>query len=299
MTAEIHFFIGKGGVGKSTTSALTALHLAARGKETRLVSLDPAHNQGDIFAMSFTEKPKQVCDHLDVQEIDTVTWQKRYLQDARDHLRKTYLYESAFNLQDHFNVLQFSPGLEEHALMLAFEQVLSQSSHQDVILFDMAPTALALRFFSLPSLTLAWLDQLLHLRDLICQKKEIISRIKVGKHQFETDRVTQRLQSLIQRHTQLRDRFVAPTCHLHLVLNPDVLSQSEALRIQKQLADIDISISRILINKATPTDIDPTIRKTLAPAQATTLPLSDTSLLGLSVLREYLHDHPQIFQDWD
>lgn len=298
MAAEIHFFIGKGGVGKSTTSALTALHLAALGKETRLVSLDPAHNLGDLFAMKFSEKPKRVCDHLDVQEIDTAAWQKRYLKDTRDHLRQTYLYQSAFNLQDHFNVLKFSPGLEEHALMLAFEAVLSQSNQPEVILFDMAPTALSLRFFSLPSVTLVWLDQLLRLREQICQKKEIISRIKIGKRDIETDRVTRKLQTLIQRHTQLRDRFVSATCHLHLVMNPDVLSQSEARRIQQRLAEIDIPISRLLINKALATDVDPTLLQGFASTQVTTLPESAYPLLGLEAFKQYLHDHPEAFGDW-
>jgi anion-transporting ArsA/GET3 family ATPase len=49
MKPQLLFFIGKGGVGKSTTSALTSIYLASKPYKTLLVSMDPAHNQCDIF----------------------------------------------------------------------------------------------------------------------------------------------------------------------------------------------------------------------------------------------------------
>ena len=108
MTApQLYFFIGKGGVGKSTTSALTAVHLAAGGRRTLLVSMDPAHNQRDIFDTPFP-KARQVAEGLSVKEIDTDYWVKRYLKQTRDQIRRSYTYQSAFNLQDHFKILQFS-----------------------------------------------------------------------------------------------------------------------------------------------------------------------------------------------
>jgi arsenite-transporting ATPase len=93
-------------VGKSTSSALTAVHLAAAGRRTLLVSMDPAHNQRDIFDTPFSEKPRPVADGLSVKEIDTDYWTSRYLKQTRDQIKRTYAYQSAFNLQDHFNVLR-------------------------------------------------------------------------------------------------------------------------------------------------------------------------------------------------
>ena len=150
--SELHFFIGKGGVGKSTTAALTAIYLARAGWKTLLVSLDPAHNQRDLFETDFSEKPKQVMRNLSVKEVDSDYWIARYLKETQKQIRRAYLYESAFNLQKHFKVIRFSPGLEAYALLLAFEEVLRREGRaMDVVLFDMAPTALSLRFFSLPS----------------------------------------------------------------------------------------------------------------------------------------------------
>jgi arsenite-transporting ATPase len=52
-------FIAKGDVEKSTTSALTALFFAYSGWKTLLVSMDPAHNQQDLFEADFSEEPKK------------------------------------------------------------------------------------------------------------------------------------------------------------------------------------------------------------------------------------------------
>ena len=189
MNPEIQFFIGKGGVGKSTTSAVTAVQFARNARDTLLVSMDPAHNQCDIFQKKCSEKPKRVADYLEVKEVDVDFWIEKYLKKTEKTIKQTYTYESAFNLQNYFNVLQFSPGLEEYALLLAFEDVLHTYGDKDIIMFDMAPTALTLRFFCLPSITLIWLEELLKLRNKIYAKKEIISKIKMFGKEIEQDKI--------------------------------------------------------------------------------------------------------------
>jgi len=79
--------------------------------------------------------------------------------------------------------------------MLAFEDIPGQEAGPDVIVFDMAPTMLSLRFFSLPGVSLVWLNELSSLRNLICRKKEIISTIRLGPCEWEQDRVKKKLNS--------------------------------------------------------------------------------------------------------
>ena len=295
-TPQLYFFIGKGGVGKSTTSALTAVHLAAAGRRTLLVSMDPAHNQRDIFDTPFTERPRRVARNLAVKEIDADYWIKRYLKQTRDQIKRTYTYQSAFNLQDHFKILQFSPGLEEYALLLAFEHVVHRADDQDAIVFDMAPTALSLRFFSLPSITLVWLNELLKLRTSIYAKKEIISKIKVGRKSIETDRVKEKLNALIQTHTHLKSHFMSAHTHVHLVMNSDRLSFSEALRIRKRLADIPIDIARLVVNKVGPGETAADIAGAFPRLPLSRYPLVPGGILGLSALQQFAGDHPEAFK---
>ena len=295
MAARLYFFIGKGGVGKSTTSAITAVSLANSGYDTLLVSMDPAHNQCDIFERDFSEKPFQIGERLAIKEVDTDYWIAKYLKETQAHIKRTYAYQSAFNLQKYFKVLQFSPGLEEYALLLAFENILQVSDDKDVMIFDMAPTALTLRFFSLPFITLIWLEELLKLRKKIYEKKEIISKIKVGKRQIEQDKVKAKLEGMILNFGHLRDRFRSAATRIHLVMNTDRLSLAEALRIKQKLADIAIQIDTVIVNKSRETQIPPEVTREFNQQKTVLFPLSVQKLLGYEALKKYITSYPGAF----
>jgi arsenite-transporting ATPase len=295
MKPELQFFIGKGGVGKSTTSAITSVHLSRNSRDILLVSMDPAHNQRDIFQQDFSEKPKKVDNHLAVKEVDTEYWIEKYLKETEKTIKQTYSYESAFNLQNYFNVLQFSPGLEEYALLLAFENIIHTSKEKDVIIFDMAPTALALRFFSLPFITLIWLEELLKLRDQIYSKKEIISKIKIGKKEIEQDKVKAKLECLINNYIHLRNHFLSDASQISLIMNNDRLSFSEAFRIKQKLMDIGINIDTLIINKSQNIEIPDEVRKEFHSQKTVLYPFSSKSLLGYKAINEYVDENHEIF----
>ncbi len=298
MKPQLLFFIGKGGVGKSTTSAITAVHLARNSHKTLLVSMDPAHNQSDIFQQNFSEKPRQVADHLAIKEVDVDYWIEKYLKETEKTIKQTYSYESAFNLQNYFNVLQFSPGLEEYALLLAFENIIHAFEDKDVIVFDMAPTALTLRFFSLPFITLIWLEELLKLRNQIYAKKEIISKIKVWGKEIEQDKVKAKLEILIHDYEHLRDHFMTDETQINLVMNNDKLSFSEAFRIKKKLMDIGIDIESVLVNKSQSRVVPDEIRDEFNNQKIALFPFSSKNILGYRAINEYLDENGEIFAEF-
>jgi arsenite-transporting ATPase len=230
-----------------------------------------------------------------VKEVDTDFWIEKYLKETTDQIKDTYKYESAFNLQNYFNVLQFSPGLEEYALLLAFEDTLQKYSDHDYIVFDMAPTALTLRFFSLPFITLIWLEELLTLRSEIYKKKEIISKIKIAGKEIEQDRVKAKLQSLIGNYEHLREHFLADTTRVNLVMNNDKLSFSEAFRIRKKLLDISIAIDRIVINKVTPSENTEEIESEFKAQKTTRFPFLAGGLSGHAALMDYIAANKEAF----
>jgi arsenite-transporting ATPase len=298
MKSKLQFFIGKGGVGKSTTSALTAAHLSENGNSVLLVSMDPAHNQRDIFTQDFSEKPRKIHDRLSVKEVDVDYWIKKYIKETEKTIQKTYSYESAFNLQKYFHVLRFSPGLEEYALLLAFENIIHHHENRDIIIFDMAPTALALRFFSLPFIALIWLGELLKLRDKIYAKREIITKIKVAGKGIEQDKVKVKLTKLIHNNEHLRDRFLSPEVKINLVMNDDSLSVSEAVRIKAKLSEIGIYIDNVIINKAQQTTISEAVNIQFRHQKKALFPFSSIHLLGYEALRDYVTRNREIsFQE--
>jgi len=282
---KIIFFTGKGGVGKSTVSSLCALNLANSGKDTLLVSLDPAHNLQDIFQKKFSDKTYMLNDKLSIIQIDVEKQIKSYLQNTIDKIERVYQYQSAFSIKNYFKVLKHSPGLEEYALLQAFEQIIKKHSDKYLI-FDMPPTALSLRFFGLPANSLIWLKELIKLRNAILEKKEIITKVKFGKKEIETDKVSTQLQTLNKEHLNIQQVFNSETTKINIVLNPDKLSVNEAIRIQSSLNELKILPAHFILNKNTSNTGQATF-----PFDVLKIPVHNKPLWGVENLQNFITEN--------
>ena len=287
------FFMGKGGVGKSSCSALNAVFLAEKGQKVLLVSLDPAHNLSDIFCLNLSHKPTKILPSLKAIEIDQNRWIKAYLKDIQRQVKKTYSYLSAFNLDHYFKIIRHSPGLEEYALLMAFRYFVGNSYDYDFLIFDMPPTALAVRFFGLPALSLIWIEHLHALRAEIIRKRDLITRIKLLKKEVEMDKVLRRINELRKEYQDVRDIFRDRTqTRIHLVMNSDELSHAESRRIFDDLQDLDIVIDHIVHNKMQPYQPCTYIGDTFAGIPVLEFPCSETPLIGMKNLLSFLDaDH--------
>ncbi|WP_319542021.1 ArsA family ATPase [uncultured Pseudodesulfovibrio sp.] len=293
---QYYFHAGKGGVGKSTTSSLSALHLARTGKNVLLVSLDPAHNQADIFDTRFSGKPVEIAPNLRVAQADIDEWIKQYLKGVENQIRDNYAYQTAFNLEKHLNVVKHSPGIEEYALLLAFQHYRKKFKDADIIVFDMPPTALTTKFFNLPALSLVWLEQLLKLRCEILEKKKIITKIQLGTKEIECDKITTKLDQQQRFFSELRDIFQdSSRCSINLVVNPDRLSFAEAERIDTTLEEMGMRLSHVIMNKVVENSEWDTSSPLMSRHDVSPVPLSPTQLIGQPALNAYLDTHDQSF----
>lgn len=253
MTARVLFFVGKGGVGKSTNSSLFALKLARGGKRVLLNSIDPAHNLHDIFQTSLGPKPKQIVPGLEAMETDLDQWVKKYLKDTERDFRSVYKYQEAFNLHKYFKTLKYSPGLEEYAVLLALADTLRRFADRDFIVFDTPPTALTLKFLALPDVSLLWLSELSQFRQLILNKEQIVTRIRQGRKDAakERDPILAKIADMVDLYRGMSDLFKnVSVTRTFLVLNPDELSLAESQLIWKELANLGMKISCLIVNKA-------------------------------------------------
>ena len=284
------FFLGKGGVGKSTSSALTALHLASMGKDVLLVSMDPAHNQSDIFQVQLEEKPLKLTDNLLGKEVDIEYWIKNYLSDVEHQIKHMYSYLTALNLEKYLGVIKYSPGIEEYALLMAYKEIRKKFKNKDYIIFDMPPTALTLKFFGLPKLSILWLDKLLELRNEIIRKREIITKVKLGNKEFERDKILNRLVKQTDSYKVVKNIFEDKSkTVLNLVMNPDKLSFSESELIVNKLHDFDLNVGNLVINKYYSGFSIKEIKHNFKYKGIQLFPLSEKPLLGIDVLNNYLN----------
>ncbi|MFA6506666.1 MAG: ArsA family ATPase [Treponemataceae bacterium] len=249
------FFLGKGGVGKTTMSAAFALSLARSGKRVLVVSLDPAHNLGDVLDAKLGDKPIQVEGGLYALEVDLSSWVKRYLDESREELRTTYSYNLTLNLDSFFDIMKYSPGTEEYAMLWAIENIrCNLAGDYDYVVYDTPPTALSLRFLAMPAISQLWIAELTKLRERILSKRSTITRINPTSPVASScvdkkdDKVYGKLGSINRRLTDLSSLF-GKESYIAVVLNPDVLSVSEAIRIKEELDRIKMPLSGLCLNK--------------------------------------------------
>ncbi len=254
---DIFFFLGKGGVGKSTLSASLSLYLSDRGFKVFWASIDPAHNLCDILKIKSFKGTKEVLKNLWAEEIDLDHYLKTYLKDIKDKTYQTYSYLNIFNLDKMFDIIKLTPGMEEFACLYALKDIFNNHKNKDFIVIDTPPTALTLKILGLPFVTKKWLEQLKSWREKILDRRNMVAHIK-GKNHFnnsvaldkDDDKVLRELQSQQKQTDFFMDVFLnKDTTHYILVVNPDELSMLEGKRIIEHMKNLNMDIRLILVNK--------------------------------------------------
>ncbi|MFQ5550005.1 MAG: ArsA family ATPase [Gemmatimonadales bacterium] len=159
----ILFFGGKGGVGKTTLAAATAIDFAGDGLTTLLVSTDPAHSVSDILEMSVGNSPTAIADRLSAIEIDPEVEADRYIDDVKAQIGAITAPRLLAEVERQIDVARVSPGAEESALFERFARIIEDGGY-DRIVFDTAPTGHTLRLLSLPELMTGWITGLIDQR---------------------------------------------------------------------------------------------------------------------------------------
>ena len=251
---KILFFTGKGGVGKSTMSAAWAWQLSQTHR-VLVVSLDPAHNLGDVFGVVLKHKKHRFTDSLYLREVNMQKLCREYLQRETSVLTDTYRYLQTINLDNYFSVLKYSPGIEEYALLTSIQETVRFETDVDYIVFDTPPTGLTLRFLALPWITVTWIDRLIQIRREILKKRHTIYRIRGLLDDKETllsydendDDILKRLKTLREDHQILSSVLQDKNCGIVLVYNPDILSLKESERLIHGLGELKLPL-RLLVN---------------------------------------------------
>lgn len=259
---RVLFFIGKGGVGKTTTSAATSVSLAERGYRTLVVSLDPAHNLGDVFLTKLDDKPKKLMENLYAMELDMEKLIRNYLKHLESNLKHMYRYLTVINLEKYFEVLSFSPGIEEYATLEAIRDILKKGDEWDIIVFDTPPTGLTLRVLALPRVSLVWVDKLTELRRKILERRKMIEKVH-GERKFivdgqeftipseeEEDPVMNELKAYREEIEFVNSIITDPDrTTVVAVMNPEMLPLYETERAHESLKKFRIPMRLVVINK--------------------------------------------------
>lgn len=241
---------------------MTAIACADSGWHTLAVSLDPAHNLGDVLATPLSDKPTEVISHLWGMEVDIEKITERSLEEMASRLKAFYRYMVAFNLEHYLDTLRYSPGIEEYATLEALRHIFQQRQEYEMLIFDTPPTALMLKVMSLPSISQIWLEKLSHLRHRILERRRAIEKIEgerhfeIGKEKIkvpstkEKDPVIGELLSYSQEIHNLSETLKdASRSGVVIVMNAEKLPLLETERAIAVLRKFHLPIAGIVINR--------------------------------------------------
>lgn len=221
------FFTGKGGVGKTSLSAATAITLADKGKSVLLVSTDPASNLDEMLDVRLQNTPTPVpgVERLSVLNIDPTNAAESYRQRVLSQMGKTATHKERETVREQLS----GACTTEIAAFDEFSDLLANESKFDHIIFDTAPTGHTIRLLSLPK---AWTGFL---------KDNDRGASCLGPHSGLKMQETRFKKALATLSDQMKTTVV-------LVARPDKGSISEASRTSEDLKALGLKNQRLAIN---------------------------------------------------
>jgi arsenite-transporting ATPase len=282
---RVLLFTGKGGVGKTTVAAATALRAADSGLRTLVMSTDAAHSLSDAFDTPLDGRPQTIAPNLWGQQLDATERLEETWGEVQDYLRELFGWAGVDSVEA--EELAVLPGLEE-IFALADIRGHADSGQFDVIVVDCAPTAETVRLLSLPDVLAWYMDRVFPVeRRLVKAVRPLLSRITTmpvaGDDVFAA---TRRLYEELDSVRRLLTDGARST--VRLVVNPERLVIAEARRTATYLSLFGYRVDAVVANRLLPDEVTDPWFKAWKEAHAEHLAAIEEGFAPLPVLRAEL-----------
>jgi len=257
LTLKIIMFGGKGGVGKTSCAASSAIWAAEHGRNTLIISTDPAHSLGDSLGV---ELPPGIPTLI--EEVENLTAleinPKANMAEFRGLTDINPLEEMGMGdmmggmplIGDLEDLTSMNPpGIDE---ALAFGKILEfiETEHDfDLVIFDTAPTGHTLRFLSLPDTLSGWIGKLIKMRMRLGNMFGALKRLFTHEEK-EKDNSLDVLERLNQSIINAKDDLTNPIKNSFvIVMIPEEMAILETGRLLNELVKYGIPVSNIIVNQ--------------------------------------------------
>jgi len=294
-------FTGKGGVGKTSIAAATAVKAAAMGFKTLVISTDPAHSLGDSFDIELGPSPIKIAENLSGQEISVYGDLNLNWEVVRAHFAHIMEVQGVKGIYvEEMGVL---PGMEE-LFSLSYIKRYNELKEYDLLVVDCAPTGETLRLLSLPE-TFGWMLKMIRtlekyvVKPMIRPLSKRVSRLHDLVPETEVYDQIEHLFSSVEGIIGLLSDGTQTT--VRLVMNPEKMVIKESMRALTYLNLYGINVDQVVINRVFMDDIDghymeewksiqhnyiEQIERSFAPIPITKVPLFRREVLGLEMLKQ-------------
>ncbi len=294
---RILLYTGKGGVGKTSVAAATALACAQRGYRTIVLSTDIAHSLGDAYSVELGAEPTALAPNLWAQESEVFHNVARYWGRIQQYAASVLRWRGLDDVMaEEMTVL---PGMDEVGSLLWIAEH-HDSGNYDVIVVDAAPTGETLRLLSLPEAAKWWMEKIEPIGRRITKLTGPLIQRAVGMP-MPGDEVFNAGEELFTRLEHMRELLVDPgRTSVRVVLTLEQVVIAEAQRSFTYFHLYDYPTDLVIANRVLPDEVGhyfrgwyetqqryaPMVERTFAPIPIRRAPYFDREVVGIPMLRQ-------------
>lgn len=290
---RVLLFTGKGGVGKTSVAASTALRCADAGLRTIVVSTDPAHSLADAFDVELGPLAAPVADHPDLwgQQLDAQDRMEDSWADIQSWLMEVFDWAGVEGIRA--EELSMLPGLDE-VFALSDINAYVASGDWDVVVVDCAPTAETIRLLSLPEILSWYMERVFPLGRRV---NRLVGPVlsKVSSLPVADDAVFGAGRRFYERLDGVQEILGDPeVTSIRLVVNPEKMVIAEARRTYTYLSLFGYRVDAVVVNRLLPDVVaDPWFAR-WKELQAEHLGEIEAGFAPVPILRAALSDHEMV-----
>jgi arsenite/tail-anchored protein-transporting ATPase len=241
-------YLGKGGVGKTTTAAATAVRAADLGHRTLVVSTDVAHSLADALDLPLQSQPTQVAPNLWGQEINVLDEVRRHWGQLQSYLQNVLRRKGVNEVAA--EELSVIPGMEEVVSLMHIRRQ-AREGNFDAVIVDAAPTGETVRLLTMPE-TFQWYAG----RVLNWEQSTVKLARPLVRALIPASDVFESLPKFMAEVDELRATLTDPAISSYrLVLTPERMVLKEAQRAATYLALYGYPIDGAVLNRVLPDDV--------------------------------------------
>lgn len=302
-------YTGKGGVGKTSVAAATALKAARGGRKVLVMSTDPAHSLSDAFDEEIGSDPREMTTGLFAQEMDSTTMLEENWDEIQRYVTELFEWQGTDSLEA--EELAMLPGMDELFGLLMVRRHHRESDY-DALIVDAAPTGETLKLLSLPDQLNWYMQKIFPIERRAASMVRPFARRTGSLPPLPEDSFFGAAQRFYEGVASVEDILTdRENASVRLVTNAEKMVVAEARRAYTYLNLYDYGVDAVVVNKLLPENVtDPyfagwhesqqkhlkTIEEAFYPVPILKGRLFGREMYGLEALSEMAED---IFADTD
>jgi arsenite/tail-anchored protein-transporting ATPase len=305
---RIILYSGKGGVGKTSLSAATAVRAAQLGRRTLVVSTDAAHSLADALQVAVGSAPTRISPNLDALEIDVNLELSTHWGVVQDFITRFMTFQGVNDVVA--EELAIFPGMDELFSLLKVKAYAEQKAY-DVIVIDTAPTGETIRMLAVPEVLNFYLKRIFPIQRTVLRSVRPVAR-RVTDMPIPSDDMLVAVQRILRQLEGMGSLLQDPKqASIRIVLNPERMVINESQRLYTYLGLFSFPVDAVIANRVLPPEARSEYfdkwfdiqaghlqhaRKAFDPLPMFEARLFDREMVGVKLLEAFAQD---VFHDQD